>query len=144
MRSYALGPGYDPTAEGSTAAADWAVLDLAEPLPDQIRPLKPSTEPPAAKTRIMVAGFARDRAYLMTADDDCRILGSVAGGSLISHDCVIAPGDSGAPLLVKDEAGEVKFLGVAVGIWHQGSSQIGIAAPTTAVQLDKVPAPKGP
>ena len=143
VRSYALGPGYDPTAEGSTAAADWAILDLAEPLPDQIRPLKPSTEPPAAKTRIMVAGFARDRAYLMTADDDCRILGSVAGGSLISHDCVIAPGDSGAPLLVKDEAGEVKFLGVAVGIWHQGSSQIGIAAPTTAAQLDKVPAPKG-
>ena len=140
VRRYSIGPGYDPMAERTTAAADWAVLDLAEPLPDTIRPLRPSEASPAAKTKIMVGGFARDRAYLMTADDDCRVLGLVAGGSLISHDCVIAPGDSGAPLLVTEQDGEVRFVGVAVGIWRQGSSQIGIAAPTSAEVLGKVSA----
>ncbi len=131
---YRLGPGYDPNAERTTAATDWAVLVLAEPLPDSTRPLRPSAEAAAPKTRIMVGGFARDRAFVMTADADCQVLGPVAG-SLISHDCVIAPGDSGAPLLTKSEGGEVRLLGVAVGIWHVGKGQVGIAAPPPAELL---------
>ena len=131
---YRLGPGYDPNAERTTAASDWAVLDLAEPLPDGTRPLRPSVAPAAPKIRIMVGGFARDRAYVMTADEDCQVLGKV-GGKLISHDCVIAPGDSGAPLLTKSDAGEARILGVAVGIWHVGSGQVGIAAPVPSELL---------
>jgi protease YdgD len=128
---YTLGPGYDPNAERGTAASDWAVLELAEPLAASIRPLKLFVGAIAPKTRIMVGGFARDRAYVMTADSNCQVLGPAAG-NLISHDCLIAPGDSGAPLLVKTEGGEVRILGIAVGIWHVGKGQVGIAAPVPA------------
>ncbi len=127
VERYTIGPGYDPVAERSTAASDWAVLHLAEHLPETIRPLQPADAVPEPSTRLMVGGFARDRAFVMTADNDCKVLGLVAGGTLISHDCLIAPGDSGAPLLVTGSAGEVRYVGIAVGIWHQGSSQIGIA-----------------
>ncbi len=84
----------------------------------------------------MVGGFARDRAYVMTADSTCQVLGPAAG-NLITHDCLIAPGDSGAPLLVKTSGEEVQVLGIAVGIWHVGKSQIGIAAPVPAELLSK-------
>lgn len=136
VASYRLGPGYDPAAERTTAAQDWAILDLAEPLLAATRPLRPFPDSPAPKTRIMVGGFARDRAYVMTADTECQVLGPVPG-NLISHDCLIGPGDSGAPLLVKSEAGEVRYLGVAVGIWHLGKGQVGIAAPVAAELLPK-------
>ena len=138
---YTVGPGYDPAAERSTAASDWAVLHLAEQLPETIRPLQPADTVPEPSTRLMVGGFARDRAYVMTADNDCKVLGLVAGGTLISHDCLIAPGDSGAPLLVTGAAGDVRYVGVAVGIWHQGGGQIGIA---TKVPPDQSPRPSGP
>ena len=138
VAGYRLGPGYDPGAERTTAASDWAVLDLSEKLPDDARPLRPSPVTPAAQARIMVGGFSRDRAFVMTADADCKVLGLVEGGKLISHDCVIAPGDSGAPLLTRAQDGEVQFLGVAVGIWHVGSSQVGIAAPTPPDVLSKI------
>ena len=128
---YKLGPGYDPTAERGTAASDWAVLDLAEPLPASARPLRVFAQAIVPKTRIMVGGFARDRAYVMTADTACQVLGPVAG-NLISHDCLIAPGDSGAPLLVRTAGDEVQILGIAVGIWHVGKGQVGIAAPVPA------------
>ena len=133
---YRFGSGYDPAAERTTAASDWAVLELAEPLPSSARPLRPSAEAAAPKTRIMVGGFARDRAYLMTADQDCQVLGPVAG-KLITHDCVIAPGDSGAPLLGTTKAGEVRILGVAVGIWRIGEGQVGIAATPPAEVLSE-------
>lgn len=137
VAGYRLGPGYDPSAERMTAASDWAILDLSEKLPDDAKPLRPSAVVPAAQARIMVGGFSRDRAFVMTADADCKVLGFVEGGKLISHDCVIAPGDSGAPLLMRAEDGEVQFLGVAVGIWHVGSGQVGIAAPTPPDVLSK-------
>lgn len=129
---YRLGPGYDPAGERTTAASDWAVLDLAEPLPDSARPLRLSPDPPPPKLKIRVAGFARDRAYVMTADQDCQVIGPVSG-NLISHNCLIAPGDSGAPLLATDKAGEARVVGVAIGIWHVGTGQLGIAAPVGAV-----------
>lgn len=139
---YRLGPGYEPNAERSTAAADWAVLDLAEPVPASTRPLRLFGGIVAPKTAIMVGGFARDRAYVMTADSSCQVLGPAAG-NLISHDCLIAPGDSGAPLLVKTAAGEVQVLGIAVGIWHIGKGQVGIAAPVPAELLPRLEGAKG-
>src|SRR6476646_7989346 len=39
VASYTIGPGYDPLRELATASSDWAVLQLVEPLPDEIRPL---------------------------------------------------------------------------------------------------------
>ncbi len=139
---YRLGPGYDPQSERGSAASDWAVLDLAELLPASVEPLRLSQAPAPEKAAIMVGGFARDRAYMMTADDRCAVTGSVDGGKLIAHDCVIAPGDSGAPLLISRGPKEVEVVGVAVGIWHVGSKAVAIAAPISpSILAGAVPPP---
>lgn len=127
---YRLGPGYDPEAERRTAAADWVVLELAEPLPADVKPLRLASPPDGQDRGIMLAGFARDRAFVMTADRDCHITGTTEPGGLISHDCMIQPGDSGAPLLRQpDPEGEATIVGVAIGIWHTAKGAVGTAAP---------------
>ena len=132
VASYALGPGYDPADETRTAARDWAVLTLAEPLPATVRPIALAAAVPAAGAAIEIGGFAQDRAYLMTADTRCRLLGPSAGTPVLAHDCVIAHGDSGAPLLARSADGTVQAFAVTVGFWTVGGRQVGIAAPVTA------------
>ena len=132
VASYAVGPGYDPADETRTAAADWAVLTLAEPLPPAVRPLALAEAVPAPGTGIEIGGFAQDRGYLMTADVDCRLLGPSAGTPVLGHDCTIAHGDSGAPLLVAARDGTVEAFAVTVGFWSVGGRHVAIAAPVTA------------
>ncbi len=151
VASFAVGPGYDPADETRTAARDWAVLTLAEPLPASVRPVALAPAVPAAGTAIAIGGFAQDRAHLMTADTRCRLLGPSAGTAVLAHDCVIAHGDSGAPLLVARGSGPVsaaaagtapaggdapvQAFGVTVGFWRVGGRQVAIAAPVTAAIL---------
>ncbi len=135
VASFAVGPGYDPADETRTAARDWAVLTLAEPLPASVRPIALAAAVPAPGTAIEIGGFAQDRAYLMTADTHCRLLGPSAGTPVLAHDCVIAHGDSGAPLLVPAGDGAVQAFAVTVGFWTVGGKQVSIAAPVTASTL---------
>ncbi|MBE7200585.1 MAG: trypsin-like serine protease [Parafilimonas terrae] len=125
---YRIGPGYDPASERSTAAQDWAVLELAEPLPRSVRPLAVAAAVPTPATPIMVGGFARDRAYRMTADTACSVTAAAPARGLIAHGCVIGPGDSGAPLLRRTDDGGFEIVGVAVGIWKTAGRSINIAA----------------
>ena len=136
VASYAVGPGYDPADETRTAARDWAVLTLAEPLPPAVRPLALAAGVPPTGTAIEIGGFAQDRAYLMTADTHCRLLGPSAGTPVLAHDCVIAHGDSGAPLLATTADGAVQAFAVTVGFWTVGGRHVGIAAPVTASILE--------
>ncbi|MGI4768574.1 MAG: trypsin-like serine peptidase [Janthinobacterium lividum] len=138
----AIGPGYDPSDETRTAAADWAVLTLAEPLPATVRPISLAASVPASGTAIEIGGFAQDRAYLMTADTQCRLLGSSSGTPVLAHDCVIAHGDSGAPLLVTSADGSVEAFAVTVGFWSVAGRQVSIAAPVTSAIVETArPAP---
>lgn len=134
---YRLGPGYDPEAERKTAASDWVVLDLAEPLPANVRPLYLDTAGPVTGKAVMLAGFARDRAFVMTADEECRVTGRVDPGRLIAHDCAVQPGDSGAPVIGRSDAGaDATIVGVTVGIWHTATGAIGVAAPVSPDMSD--------
>ena len=129
-----IGPGYDPTNEVRTAASDWAVMGLGAPLPAHVRPL-PVTDalPPTGRT-IAIGGFAQDRAYLMTADTHCHLGPTLAGGKLLSHDCAIQHGDSGAPLLIMAD-GVAKAFGVTVGFLKTEGRRVSIAAPVTTAIL---------
>ena len=129
-----IGPGYDPTDEVRTAASDWSVLSLQAPLPAHVRPLSVADAPPPAGRTIAIGGFAQDRAYLMTADTHCRLGQPLEGGKLLSHDCVIRHGDSGAPLLVMSD-GIARAFGVTVGFLRSEGRQASIAAPVTAAIL---------
>ena len=129
-----IGPGYDPVDEVRTAASDWAVLSLGAPLPAHVRPLAVVDALPAAGRSIAIGGFAQDRAYLMTADLHCRLGPVLASGKLLSHDCVIRHGDSGAPLLVMSD-GIARAFGVTVGFLKTDGHQVSIAAPVTTAIL---------
>ena len=129
-----IGPGYDPANEVRTAASDWAVLILGAPLPARVRPVEVAEALPPAGRTIAIGGFAQDRAYVMTADTQCRLGPTLAGGTLLSHDCAIQHGDSGAPLLVMAD-GVVKAFGVTVGFLKTGGRQVSIAAPVTTAIL---------
>ena len=120
VAAYSIGPGYDPADETRTAGSDWAVLTLAEPLPVAVRPIAVAQSVPPAGAAIEIGGFAQDRAYLMTADTQCRLIGSIIGGSLLSHDCVIQHGDSGAPLLIAALNGAVQAGGVTTRLPPDG------------------------
>ena len=135
VSGFVIGPGYDPADETRTAASDWAVLSLAEPLPASLRPLALAGAVPAPGTAIEIGGFAQDRAYLMTADRHCRLVGPSPGSGMLVHDCLIAHGDSGAPLLAARPDGTVEVFAVTVGFWKIGGRQVSIAAPVTAAVL---------
>ncbi|RYB03616.1 trypsin-like serine peptidase [Lichenibacterium ramalinae] len=135
VSGFAIGPGYDPADEARTASSDWAVLMLAEPLPAALRPIALAKTVPPAGTAIEIGGFAQDRAYLMTADRHCRLLGPAAAGGVLAHDCLIAHGDSGAPLLATGADGAVEAFAVTVGFWKVDGRQVSIAAPVTAAIL---------
>ena len=134
VQRISIGPGYDPVDEVRTAASDWAVLSLGAPLPAHVRPLAVADALPPAGRTIAIAGFAQDRAYLMTADTHCRLGPTLESGKLLSHDCVIRHGDSGAPLLVMSD-GVAKAFGVTVGFLNSEGRRVSIAAPVTTAIL---------
>ena len=108
-------PAYDPAAPNPLVSADWAVLTLAQPAPESVPPLPVSTAPLPAGTPLMLGGYSQDRAQILMADRDCRMLGERAG--LLVHDCDATRGTSGGPLLVRSGRGgwAVAGVGVAAG-----------------------------
>ncbi|WP_455172086.1 trypsin-like serine peptidase [Azospirillum largimobile] len=112
----ATDPAYDPAAATPMAAADWAVLTLSEPAPESVPPLPVGAAPLPAGTPLMLGGYSQDRAQVLMADRDCRLLGESAG--LLVHDCDATRGTSGGPLLVRSADGQgwaVAGVGVAAG-----------------------------
>lgn len=81
-----------------TAALDWAVLTLTEPLGRQTGWLALADEryPQASLTAV---GYGQDHKQVPVAHTNCHEIGTVPGG-LLAIDCRLAPGDSGGPVLV--------------------------------------------
>ena len=116
---YIVPPGFDPIKVEAGLAAradDWAVLYVSDPFPSDTRPLRMATVVPASGAPVKTAGYARERRYMMTADDDCRIKTVSPDRKLIGHDCVIQSGDSGGPLLRADgdEGAVIEGINVSV------------------------------
>ena len=111
-----IGTGFALGVDGQRLPAspvdgDWAMLTLDAPLgtPDRVLPLARALPP--AGSPVMLGGYEQDRAQIMVADLDCRMLGLVRAGDalLLHHSCAATRGASGAPLL-----GQVPGLGWAV------------------------------
>ncbi|CAO3446353.1 trypsin-like serine peptidase [Azospirillum largimobile] len=116
----ATDPAYDPAAPNPVVSADWAVLTLAEAAPESVPPLPVSAAPLPAGTPLMLGGYSQDRAQILMADRDCRMLGESAG--LLVHDCDATRGTSGGPLLVRSAGRD----GAAGGGWAVAG--VGVAA----------------
>lgn len=117
VSSYRAGPGYDGAGK-PPQTADWARLELAEPVPSDVAPLPLATATPASGSPIAIAGYNQDRAQLLMADRECHI-GIVTqrpGGTLLLHDCSATRGTSGGPLLMSENGGwAVVGINIAAG-----------------------------
>lgn len=131
--SYITGTRYDHARPGATIGSDWALLKLDTKLGTPDRFLTLSDAAPAIGARVMIGGYSEDRRYILTADEDCRIIGTLTDGDgdpVLRHDCTGTRGISGAPLLVLDH-GVWRIAGITVAA--QMGASIGYA-----VRLDEV------
>src|SRR2546430_10078551 len=71
-----VGSGFDG-AKAQPQRADWARLELAEPIPAAVSPLTIETEAPAPGTPLALAGYNQDRSQLLVADTDCHVIAAV-------------------------------------------------------------------
>ena len=130
VSAYQVGPGYQPGT--SQAAADWALLTLAAPLPaDRVLPLL--RQAPAPRSPLMLGGYQQDRPEVLLADTGCRALGISRqdGQPVLMHDCAGTRGSSGAPLLAQGPDGRWGVAGVASRV--QVDVALGQAVPAGSV-----------
>lgn len=92
---------------------DWAVLVLDQPLGERFGILKLARTPLPPGTALKSAGYAQDHRLKLMADPDCRALPG-APASLIGHDCEVTHGNSGGPLLVRQD-GQWRIAGIVQG-----------------------------
>jgi len=128
-------PGARNPADIDTLGRDWALLELARPVAVEPIPWRVAAAGEADGLRVLLAGYRRDWAHVLSADPDCRLIGSRAGADLLLHDCAATFGDSGSPLLVEDDDGFF-VVGVHVAILDgtdTGGSLHGLAAAPAAL-----------
>ena len=133
VNSYSIGPGYDPTMETQTIDSDWALLKLTDPLPVTIRPLATIDTLPLTGTHLMMGSYARGRRYVMTVDTDCRLMGKSSKRTLLEHNCRVAPGSSGAPLLMMNHNTAV-IVGMQIAIGKLNGSDIMLAVSAESIR----------
>jgi protease YdgD len=117
----AVGAGFDG-GKKQAQTADWARLELAEPVPLPPLPLFTGAVEPGTPTAL--AGYNQDRAQLLIADTACRVLQT--GAAFVKHDCAATRGTSGAPLLVRQQEG---WAVVGINIAAGGESNLAIRPP---------------
>jgi len=91
-------------------SADWARLDLAEPVP--VTPLPLFKGGVATGMMVALGGYNQDRAQLLLADTACHV--RQAGGAFVTHDCAGTRGTSGGPLLTRQGDGWA-VVGINIG-----------------------------
>lgn len=119
---YRVSEAFEPKGAASpeNAINDWAILELEKPLGLRtgwygLRGLDHELlqRLDAGAAVLLQAGYQRQRAHVMTAAFACRLLGEFAQGAGIAHDCPVAKGDSGSPLLVLERGG-ISAVGIHV------------------------------
>ena len=112
ISKFITGPDYKPDSTEASERGDWAILTLAHPSAQEIKPVSLANNPPSIGSRVMVGGFGQPKQFIMTADTDCGVREILPNGLLV-HDCAVMPGDSGAPL-IRSNGDAIEIVGVNV------------------------------
>lgn len=90
---------------------DWALLELKNPIGRKVgylgwRILGPQDLHQAQKNgeKVMLAGYPRNRAHVVSVDRSCKASMDQPPEALIKHSCFIVGGDSGGPVMLLDKA----------------------------------------
>lgn len=109
-----IAPGFDPEkwAHPANYPNDWAIIILAQPIGLKAGYLgflamteKQLHEFKKQGRQFVLTGYPRDRAHAISIDDTCTIEAFFEGANLISHNCKIVNGDSGAPISLRFTGG---------------------------------------
>jgi len=134
--SYHIASQYHPRQKSGSeknAVADWAVLILAEDISAVTNTV--STVPPdstalkdldQSRSKIVQAGYSRDRPHILTMHNDCRLL-KINKNGLIWHDCDATHGDSGSPILWRRKD-RYHVIAIHVATARQGDYGIAVSA----------------
>lgn len=124
---YTTGKNFDGASE-RPQPADWALLDLAAGVAGTA-PLPLFSGELRAGLAVALAGYNQDRAQLLMADVNCRLLRIAdipGGGRYLVHDCDGTRGTSGGPLLARQNGGWA-VLGINIAAGAGGN--LALAAP---------------
>lgn len=144
--AYETGPGFDGINGANTdnMPHDWALLILADPLGATLGyiPLHDAFQSSEARgangangravlstSQIATAGYPRDRAHILSLEQDCRIVNAFNGGAVLVTSCISLQGDSGGPILQPSDKGWV-LIGLQTAAAQRGEvrSSIGVSA----------------
>jgi protease YdgD len=146
VRSYHIAAGYDRSRAKEARDNDWAVLMLEHALPPDRATLALAGRIPEAGSAVMVGGYGRGRAFMMTADPECRVVRPSVRGLVLS-DCRIAHGYSGGPLLARvDGTDKVEIIGINIAMVILGPAQVTLTVPAPSIRREleaTVPSPAG-
>lgn len=132
------------------SAADWALLRLRDRVSDDVARLSIATGNAAwlkghiqRKTSLLIPGYGRGRQHIMSVPQDCHLLGFDETVRLLAHNCVTQKGDSGSPVMLRDQDGNLVVIGIHVANAEQSDgSWLGLTVPVFGGQLpDGSPAP---
>lgn len=130
----------DPTGQGRSsfaqAQADWVLLVLEQPL-TRITPMPwqaltvSALQARAPQGVLAQAGYSRDRSHVITYNAACALAPVSGQPWLIRHECEATFGDSGSPLLLRQD-GRVTLVGIHIGIARGAPALRGIGVLATA------------
>lgn len=120
---------------------DWAILVLEQPI-NTIAPIPLSTLRlqklrSLTKENIIQAGFSRDRPYILTVHEQCRLIGQFQNKALLKHNCDAIKGDSGSPLLLKIK-GTLHVIAIHSATQFLANNKtVGLAVPSSSIRIQK-------
>jgi protease YdgD len=126
--SYVMGPDEALPREGDNASThlDWAILTLETPLGEGIE-VADADFVALPGTVVLQAGFSEDSRHVLTLHRNCSILDTFDGDRVLTHDCDAVHGDSGSPVMVMDEDGNLSLLALHSATGEVNGLTVGIA-----------------
>lgn len=128
-------PGWNFAAPGGLAGRvnDWALLELAETLGDDVGWIALGGDPEPGMA-VTAAGYGKDKAHVPTAHLGCHVL--ERRGGLFVNDCDAVQGDSGGPMLVW-QGGQPRIVALNVAVLT-GAGDLGVAVGVGAFKAEAV------
>lgn len=142
VKDYIVGQGFDLNNAANNRenwAHDWALLVLAEPIgadigfvelhPNLLPGKKPQRGPALTTPQVTTAGYAGDRAHILSLEENCKIVGTPYRGHVLVTTCLSLQGDSGGPILQQLQDG-YRVIGITTVSHRNGSkhNSIGVSA----------------
>lgn len=138
----AVPPGFVFTPRRGDPSYDLALIQLAAPAPDTLRPLHPAQRPAAIGDMVAVLSYGRDRPEALSIEEECSV--TARRGPVLWTNCDAVPGISGAPVVRQGSVGPelVGVVSASAGADQFGRGQaIAVAIdaylPDLARQIDR-------